>query len=78
MYLELGAEYYDAGAINQFSFGQIMLRYWLVQNVELRVLLNSYIVQNDPVVMKPGLRTQVWVRRLHYIRIPISLLLYRD
>lgn len=54
LYLELGIEYDHASVIDQFNFGQIMLRYGLVQNVELRVSLNSYVVEDGPVSNESG------------------------
>lgn len=48
-YLESGLEYYDGGAVDQFSFGQVMFRRGLMQGVEFRVLLNSFVVETRPI-----------------------------
>src|SRR5699024_6931053 len=54
-YLEVGAEYYEGGAIDQFSFGQVMLRYGLTQNVELRLSFNSFVVETRPAENESGI-----------------------
>lgn len=46
LYLEIGAEYYNAEITNVYSLGQVMLRYGLLKNVELRVALNSFVVES--------------------------------
>lgn len=47
-YIELGAEYDDLGDISQYNFGQILVRYGVAQNVELRLAVNSFTIQNLP------------------------------
>ena len=47
-YLESGVEYFNVNNLDQFSLGQIVFRHGLVQGVELRMLLNSFVVQSFP------------------------------
>lgn len=47
-YLEAGAEYYEGGAIDQFSFGQVLFRHGLARNVELRLSFNSFVLETRP------------------------------
>lgn len=45
-YFEGGMEYYNLEFGDQYSFGQVLLRTGLVDGVELRFQLNSFVVQN--------------------------------
>lgn len=47
-YLESGVEYFNVNNLDQVSFGQIVFRHGLLQSVELRMLLNSFVVQSFP------------------------------
>ncbi len=47
-YVESGVEYFNIKNLDQFSFGQIVFRHGLVQGVELRMLLNSFVLQSFP------------------------------
>ena len=58
-YLESGLEYYSLDAGDQYSFGQVLIRGGLTEGVELRLVLNSFVVQNftgtaDTGVPDPG------------------------
>lgn len=47
-YVESGVEYFNVNSLDQFSLGQIVFRHGLVQGMELRMLLNSFVVQSFP------------------------------
>ncbi|MDZ7691844.1 MAG: transporter [Balneolaceae bacterium] len=47
-YLETGVEYFEGGPVDQFSFGQVMFRHGILPGAELRVQLNSFVVQTQP------------------------------
>lgn len=47
-YLETGVEYYEGGAVNQFSFGQVLFRRGLTEGIEFRLLLNSFVLERRP------------------------------
>lgn len=53
-YLESGFEYLDTGSLDQFSMGQVLFRHGLTDGLELRVLLNSLIIQTSPVDNQSG------------------------
>ncbi|NGP77791.1 transporter [Balneolaceae bacterium YR4-1] len=47
-YLEIGVEYFTVNDLNQYSLGQLVFRNGLLSGVELRMLLNSFVVQSFP------------------------------
>lgn len=47
-YLEAGVEYFGVDNLDQYSLGQLVFRHGLLQGVELRMLLNSFVVQSFP------------------------------
>lgn len=47
-YVETGVEYFAVDDLDQFSFGQIVFRHGLLPGIELRTLLNSFVVQSFP------------------------------
>jgi len=47
-YVESGVEYFNVDNLDQFSLGQIVFRHGLTQGIELRMLLNSFVVQSLP------------------------------
>jgi len=53
-YLETGVEYYEGGAVDQFSFGQVLFRHGLSKGMEFRLLLNSFILETRPVNNETG------------------------
>lgn len=53
-YLETGLEYYEGGKIDQFSFGQVLFRHGLIEGMELRVQVNSFIIERRPVDNESG------------------------
>ena len=58
-YLESGLEYYNLDAGDRYSFGQLLVRGGLTEGMELRVILNSFVVQSftgatDTGVPDPG------------------------
>lgn len=55
LYIELGARYYEGGVVDQFNLGQIMLRYGVMPNVELRLSLNSFVIETSSAANKSGL-----------------------
>lgn len=54
-YLESGVEYFDLGATDQFSIGQVLFRHGLTFGVELRVQLNSLVLRNTPFANQSGI-----------------------
>ena len=54
-YLESGLEYYNLQAGDQYSFGQVLLRGGLTKGVELRLVLNSFVIQNIASVTDSGI-----------------------
>ncbi len=63
-YLESGVEYYNLDPGSQYSFGQVLLRNGLTKGVELRVVLNSFVIQNiasttDSGIPDPGMGVKV-------------------
>lgn len=66
-YLESGVEYFDTGSLTEVSLGQILFRHGLTDGVELRVLLNSLVIQSSDLVDETGftdpavgLKARVW------------------
>ena len=66
-YLESGVEYFDTGTLTEVSLGQILFRHGLADGVELRVLLNSLVIQNSSLVDETGftdpavgLKVKIW------------------
>ena len=47
-YLETGVEYFTVDDLDQYSLGQVVFRHGLLSGVELRMLLNSFVVQSFP------------------------------
>lgn len=45
-YIELGGNYYDGGGYSQINIGEVMIRYGLSQYAELRVSLNSIVIES--------------------------------
>lgn len=54
-YVESGIEYYNAESNSQVSLGQILVRHGLYPGVELRVLLNSFVVENTAGLRNTGI-----------------------
>lgn len=78
-YVESGVEYFNVNNLDQFSFGQILFRHGLVQGVELRMLLNSFVVQSFPSttltgVPDPGVGIKVNLYDKPYSNIRLSAL----
>ncbi|MDR8394328.1 transporter [Aliifodinibius sp. S!AR15-10] len=53
-YLESGFEYFEGGAVDQFSLGQVLFRHGLVPGVEMRVQVNSFIIETRPLDNETG------------------------
>lgn len=78
-YVESGVEYFNVNNLDQFSFGQILFRHGLLQGVELRMLLNSFVVQSFPSntlsgVPDPGVGIKAYLYDKPYSDIRLSAL----